>query len=68
MKISRKTAEDRRERERESRQREKREQEHWRKINDEFWRYCEEKNALPVQILEKWKPRRRVEEWRWNVE
>ena len=50
------------------REREEREQEHWRRINDEFWRYCEEKKTLPVTILEKWKPVRKEENWKWNVE
>ena len=54
--------------EKENREREEREQEHWRKINDEFWRYCEGKKTLPVTILQKWKPVRREEKWKWNVE
>jgi hypothetical protein len=62
------TAKERRKRERLDREREEREQEHWRRINDEFWRYCEEKKTLPVTILEKWKPVRKEENWKWNVE
>ena len=61
------TAKERRKRERLDGEREEREQEHWRRINDEFWRYCEEKKTLPVTILEKWKPVRREENWKWNV-
>jgi hypothetical protein len=62
------TAKERRKKERLDREREEREQEHWRRINDEFWRYCEEKKTLPVTILEKWKPVRREGNWKWSVE
>jgi hypothetical protein len=65
--VVQETAKERRNRERLDSQREEREQEHWRRINDEFWRYCEEKKTLPATILEKWKPVRREENWKWTV-